>query len=460
MCDSRSLFKILQRPLASIETDTHRLALSIYFGDRLWIASALSRLLKEVSDGRIVVLSTLESDKFDETPLRLRSNENCPSLNSSLQLLAPIADSQADASSTALAVFSPGSIELDGPLKRYSHDNQAGCAKVYQFHRCYGILIYVVKDDCYKCIKIPKSTSLGVADSSCADTLKHLCDLQGDQPMWPMIRSKALFNIDVSSNDSAVSNIRHNTYECRAIEGVDNHSRFRFACRVHIGSNATLRVYTCVGPMISGVMALSSAQSPGGATCKYRDTVERYLFEFGEVVPCEPPNAQDPRFIYRKMVLDLCLGKSKRDRLRRTTLEVNLTGCWLVRGAPVWHTLESKPKKRLWARQTAWALFPSRISMFPGHRWLTKTDSVTDTTLLACCNELLDEVTPRWLAIMTGKKYTTPQTIQPRASWEPDFSDDIVNHSDAANTSDPTRDDNFDLEPPSAFQRRPGAGED
>ena len=205
-------------------------------------------------------------------PFLFRNNEELPSLEASVGLLT---DRHEGHDRILLALSTHDDLDLATtvvkPTHRYEKKNETKTAKVYQFRRVRAILLKDTTSGRFKSIEVPYSTTLGVADSSCAGNFKHLVDLQRDQPLWPSFRMQALLNFDLATSDSAASNLRYNCYETIALQHLSNHLRYLFRCRVHIASNVTGSVYKVVAPTISGTMALSLAMNPGRATHKYRE---------------------------------------------------------------------------------------------------------------------------------------------------------------------------------------------
>jgi hypothetical protein len=192
----------------------------------------------------------------------------------------------------------------------------------------------------YTSLEIPMSTALLQADTSTGETICHIISLNKDLQLWPSFVQRSQHAFEVSTTDSASSNIRFERYEDLAEQGL---KRFRKPCEVHFLSRVAFTVYVPIANIISGMQACVLAMKQGGATYKARECLMTCLLGGVKILPCEPPGPSDPRHVYRKRVLDLSLDpKRLRDRQRRIVLEANLTGDWQQWDIQ-WHTRLPNP---------------------------------------------------------------------------------------------------------------------
>ena len=325
---------------------------------------------------------------YDETPLPLRTLSVAQEAEPGLQ---SIADS-CKASERALA--NKDGFGKDGKVK--------GTAKVVQTEASLSMLLKDNSTQRMVSLNIPVTCPLQVVDRGTAECLRANLYQQLDIPMWRQFQRLFPMNFSAATADRASANDR-----CEAAMAAEEaQDRLRLPCAAHIASTAQGRAFGPVDGIISGAIACSLAQQPSQAPQKLRREIAVVLFR-SCVVCSDPFPADDAPEMHRfRAVLDMCLPSSQQGLQRRMVLWNCLTGDTATEKVR-WHFQadgEQVPDKTkwAWACRVAWALYPSIITVFPRHRWVSSLDSVQAYTLLSLHN-VLERAILRWLKVLEGK---------------------------------------------------------
>ena len=200
---------------------------------------------------------------------------------------------------------------------------------------------------------------------------------------------------DCSTCDRAGSNLRAEA----ALQFFDTpgHARLRLSCHVHQLSTVQGRAFDIVPDAISGCIAVALTMKRGSAVEDCRQALVAVLLESVQVVEGGAPYlVGSPQHIYRKAVFDLLLDVSVSGRKRRCTLEACLNGD-LSDETILWFAPAGKGDPQKWARDTACALLPSAIKLFPRNRWVLSMGCVAELALLSVCHNLFSRAVAKWL---------------------------------------------------------------
>jgi hypothetical protein len=349
--DPNSLFEYvlgsLERPCttlaseaASLNVNPEHFSLQIkrlggiaYFGDRVWMSSMLSHIQARQYESNFKILCTFRYWKYDETPMMMRSDET--SISSSARICHDAASAIGD-TDTSLPIVALRTTCSD--LNIVPSLSESKVSKIFSTKLTYGILLKTSRG--YTSLEIPMSTALLQADTSTGETICQIISLNKDLQLWPCFVQRSQHAFEISTTDSASSNIRFERYEDLAEQGL---KRLRKPCEVHFLSRVAFTVYVPIANIISGMQACVLSMKQGGATYKARECLMTCLLGGVKILPSEPPGPSDPRHVYIKRVLDLSLDpKRLRDRQRRIVLEANLTGDWQQWDIQ-WHTRLPNP---------------------------------------------------------------------------------------------------------------------
>ena len=183
-------------------------------------------------------------------------------------------------------------------------------------------------------------------------------------PCLDQVMAKAEVAQDLSIRDNGPANVAADDI-MYAVGGET--LRLRAPCAAHGVSNAQAFAFCAVSPCISGIIACSLAQRPGGAVAVLRSCIEEVLFRSLHVHrDSEPPDQLDARVQYRTAVFDLCLGHDLQALRRRANLELLLHSDFQ---SPEVHVYLGGAgvgfDARAWARSVATLLLPRAIELFP-----------------------------------------------------------------------------------------------
>ena len=381
----------------------HRAPFMAFMCARAWLSSMFSHLVRLQESGRYKLLSSVLFKTYDETPLWTRCPEDEAEELVSGSLLRLLDQHTPNASTYAAC-------------RTKKHERKL--CKVYQISASLGVLCYDRVTQRYASLEMPVVCPLSMGDTNTADVLALLMRHALDMPFWSSLTDHCEHKFEACTNDSAESNLKYERYQDMVKPDT---IRLRVACMIHLLHGIQGKTYKTVAKIISGILAMSLSMKPGGSTMKYRQCLEAYLMQHVEVIPSLAPGPNDFRFIYRKRILDLCLGPCFADARRRLILETNLGGDWQSPHVQ-WYTLDASPNLRAWAKQTAWALIPHKLEEFQRHRWLNKLGSICDSTLMAACHGMLKQVVPLWLQSMGGNQ-SIPQQPKAQDPWVVDMAD-------------------------------------
>ena len=138
-----------------------------------------------------------------------------------------------------------------------------------------------------------------------------------------LVAERGGINIDVSTCDSASSNLR---FEQSRRNRFPDLKRLRLACEVHVLSNVQGRVYGIVHFLVQGLLAFALSQQTGGSVAKLRDALARYLSANVIIVRASPPDAADWRTRHRNALLDRLLPDTLAGQKRKLSLQTLING--------------------------------------------------------------------------------------------------------------------------------------
>lgn len=251
--------------------------------------------------------------------------------------------------------------------------------KIFQVDGSLGILLKAVESGRLLFFQVPLVSPLLVADRSTAEGIGAVLTAVTDNPFWPTFKEAFPHHIDVVSCDAYSANLK---YEQSTTDAHAGRPRLISLCAVHALSTIQGRVYGTQPNMISGLIATSLAMKTAGATRIFRLALQRILKASVKVHQQPPPGPDDPRRVYRDAVLAVVHPTAS----QRLVLEACFNGDWASESID-WFSPEGGDVEH-WAAQAAQALLPHALPTFQRHRWLTKTEALTDAALLALCHNL------------------------------------------------------------------------
>lgn len=268
------------------------LAAAVFYSSRCFASSIWSHVCHEVREGRLVPIAALTMLQYDETPMVVRSDP---------------------AAQSARADQQPAAAPSDTGKQRW---------KLFQRECMCGVIVQSPSSGMIRFITLPLPMPLSASDQSTAEVLDALMRRDECTLLWSSLRqlfaARGACNIDVSSCDSASSNLRWEQHRQNTAPDV---WRLRLGCEVHQVSNVQVRAYDILPGMISGLIAFALTQQAGGATAKLRHALAQTIAANVVVVDALPPAETDPRSQHRDAVLDLCLPDTLAGQRRRYVLQ-------------------------------------------------------------------------------------------------------------------------------------------
>ena len=233
-----------------------------------------------------------------------------------------------------------------------------------------------------------------------------------DEFIWgvPWLRRFRLFNCDrCASNIKCLDNMA-----CRNPAEVF----LRIFCHVHMVCTSLGHAFAVCTKTISGMIAASLAMNVMGMLASFQALLALCLQSRLRIIKRPPPRGGRST-TFRDAVLNKVLGPKTKipgtmEFLRRRILETYLNGDWSR--DVVEHFCDSSccscgevTHEAMFV--VAWALLPSKIPMFPRHRWTGAEATISAWQLLAACHNLLPAVMPKWCEMTTAQSTPKPDVF-------------------------------------------------
>lgn len=149
------------------------------------------------------------------------------------------------------------------------------------------------KDGRCTLIQMPLTTPLTLSDHGTAEVAKETLQRVSEVDLRASVRSKCKADVVLTPSDAASSNLRYFAHMKEADGGQRLH--LNLACEVHFLHNLTGRGLATINRFVSGLIAWTLSQQPGGCTAKLREAIEGVLFCSVRVHKAAAPKPGGPR---------------------------------------------------------------------------------------------------------------------------------------------------------------------
>lgn len=322
--------KLLGRSNRHIGHDVESLAAAVYFAGRGFVSSLLSRLGMAIRSGRLRGVASMRYKLYDETPLTFSAQQAFREPWSRVDI-APTHSESAPVEETT------------------GTERQAKqVVKVFQTELWFGWLLSDARTGQLLWLTAPVPCCLTFADHATGPAIRALVAEQCFLPLYEPTASLFDFRLEISTIDSCGANL---VAEASAARETPDAFMLVLTCQIHQLSNIQGRCFLPIAPLVSGVISVSLAQRPAGATSKLRTALATVLERSVRHYPSPPPAATDSRTQYRDAVFQACLPTgSALERRRAARLRELLNGD-LCSETIDWH--EEDPRRSL--SLPAWA---------------------------------------------------------------------------------------------------------
>ena len=375
-----------RRKLASYVEDV---AAGTFAADRSSVDVALSRLVKDASEGAVEINCVVTQTVNDETSVLLRLPQEVEE-KSGVAQGEPIAPpSIAKESSTAQVV------------------------RLMQSEANLAVLLTSTTNQHKHLLKFRIPAPVRGMDHCTAECVKATVDaIWAGSAALPALLLTSKYNVHLTTNDQHSANLK-----CERMfrgEMQEKESRLRTCCAVHRTHTAQTAQWACVDRTVSGMLQLSLAMRPGGSVQALREALKifltvRVLVKKG----LYPPDPTSPEAMHREALLDLFVGgpltaaKAQRLAVLRRFLNGDWTSQCIEHYCPPGCCTTGDSIKEMQTELVP-ALIPHAAPVFNRSKWVRHEQAIDWSGLMFNCHSIGDIVPPWARELSDASKPVVP----------------------------------------------------